>query len=289
MDQDLERRLGELRDSDDVVALIELGCDLSDAGRSSDAEACFRRAARSGDPVAFYDLGNELAAQERWAETVEPYERAIAGGETDALFNLGLALEELGDLAGARRAYEAAAAAGDTKGWVHLAWLLRSLGELRPAAAAVEAGAAAGDLLAAAVHACWRWCETRDPALEADLWAGADRYDCARTDLADLLHGSGRLDEARKVLQRGVELGESASMLALGNLLSEELDDDVAAERVYRLGIAAGDAHCHDNLGVLLRERGDLDGAAEQFFYGELRGDALAARHLRELGEAFGS
>ena len=46
-------------------------------------------------------------------------------------------------------------------------------------------------------------------------------------------------------------------MLPLGNLLGDDLEDDVAAESAYRLGIAAGDAFCHNNRGALLRDRSE--------------------------------
>ena len=283
MDDDLDQRLAALDGSDDVDALVDLGCALSEAGRHREAEQCFRRGARNGDPVSSFNLGNELSAQDRWAEAVGPYEQAIVGGETDACFNLGIALEELGDLAGARRAYEAATEAGDEKGWVHLAWLADEIGDRDAAVAAMTAGAGAGDLLAPAVLASWRWEATGDLGLEDELRRGAERYSWARADLGRLLRRSGRIGEAHAVLERGVELGEMPCMLPLGNLLSDELEDDDAAERVYRLGIAAGDAFCHNNLGVLLLDRGDVAAAAEQFMLGELAGDDKASRNLTVL------
>ena len=283
VDDDLDQRLAASEGSNDLDALLELGCDLSEAGRHRDAEQCFRHAAGRGDPVSSFNLGNELSAQDRWAEAVEPYERAIAGGETDACFNLGIVLEQLGDLAGARRAYESAVAAGDTKGWLPLGWLAEETGDRDGAVAALTSGAATGDPVAAAVLASWRWEATGDPALEDELRRGAEHYTETRAALGTLLRLAGRLQEARAVLERGVELGELPSMLPLGNLLIDELDDDDAAERAYRSGIAAGDACCHNNLGVLLRNRGDVAGAAEQFMLGELSGDAKAAANLTAL------
>ena len=216
MDDDLDQRLAALAGSDDVDALVDLGCALSEAGRHREAEQCFRRGARYGDPVSSFNLGNELSAQDRWAEAVGPYEQAIVGGETDACFNLGIALEELGDLAGARRAYEAATEAGDEKGWVHLAWLADEIGDRDAAVAAMTAGAGAGDLLAPAVLASWRWEATGDLGLEDELRRGAERYSWARADLGRLLRRSGRIGEAHAVLERGVELGEMPCMLPLG-------------------------------------------------------------------------
>jgi len=283
MTEDLDRRLRRLRATGDGDALVDLGCDLADAGRHADAEECFRRAAQAGDTVASFNLGNALAAQGRWQEAVDAYEAALAGGEADAWRNLGLVLEDLGDLAGAMRAYRGAVDAGDLEGGLQLAFLLREQGEREEALAVAEEIAAAGDAEAAAVVACWRFCTTLDPALEDDLRAGADHFPAARTDLAHLLRESGRGAEARAVLERGAKLGEQVAWLPLGNLYREDLEDEEAAEEAFRAGIAAGDVYCHQNLAVLLADRGDFDGAVEQFRLGAAAGDQLAAQTLRGL------
>src|SRR5947209_13511413 len=107
MTEDLDVRLRRLQGAGagdvDPDTLIDLGCDLADAGRQTDAEWCFRRASDMGDTVASFNLGNALAAQQRWEEAVAAYELALAGGEPDASRNLGKVLEDLGDLAGAMR------------------------------------------------------------------------------------------------------------------------------------------------------------------------------------------
>jgi tetratricopeptide (TPR) repeat protein len=283
MRNDLEVRLRRLRASADVDELLDLGCDLADAGRQSDAEWCFRRAAELGEPVAWFNLGNALAGQDRFQEAAAAYERAIAGGEPDAWRNLGRVLETLGDLAGAMRAYRGAADAGDLQGGLQLAFLLQEQGEPEQALEVARTLAAAGDAESAAVLACWRWCATRDPSLEADLRAGADRFPAARGDLAALLRESGRPEEARFVLERGAKRGDVESWLPLGNLYSEELGDVEAAEEAYRSGIAAGDIYCHHNLGILLADRGDLEGAVEQFGLGAAAGDGMAASALRQF------
>ncbi|QXG74912.1 tetratricopeptide repeat protein [Modestobacter sp. L9-4] len=285
MDDDLDQRFAALDGSDDVDALMDVGRDLTDAERYREAEQCFRRAAGSGSGAALFALAWSLAAQECWRDAALAFERAASAGEVDGWLHQGVCLEEVGDLAGARLAYERAAAVGDADGWVHQAWLSRLTGDHARATDALVAGVAAGSELAAAVQACWQWHATRDPVLEPALRAGAELYQDARADLAALLRQARRLQEAKAVLERGVELGETGSMLPLGNLLSDDLEDDDAAERVYRLGIAAGDVFCHNNLGVLLRDRGDVAGAAEQFMLGELSGDAKAAANLTALRE----
>ncbi len=286
MTEDLDARLRRLQASEDADELIELGCDLADAGRQTDAEGCFRRAAALGDVTGYYDLGNSLAAQERWAEAVEAYEVALTGGEVDAWRNLGLVLEKLGDLAGAMAAYRGAADAGDIEGGLQLAFLLREQGERDGALAVAEELAATGDAEADAVAACWQWCATLDPALEPRLRLGAAHFAAARADLAALLLQTGRAEEARSVLERGAKLGEQVAWLPLGNLYREELVDEEAAEEAYRAGISAGDVYCHHNLGVLLADRGDLAGAAEEFERGAAAGDQLAAAALELLQDS---
>src|SRR3954452_6626348 len=132
MTEDLDTRLQRLQASDDVYALIDLGCDLADVGRQTDAEWCFRRAAELGDTVGSFNLGNAPAAQKRWAAAVDAYEVALAGGEVDPWRNLGKVLEDLGDLAGAMRAYRGAVDAGDLEGGLQFAFLLREQGERAP-------------------------------------------------------------------------------------------------------------------------------------------------------------
>lgn len=284
--EDLDARLVALASSTDVDALIDLGCDLSDAGRHEEAADCFRRGAALGDAVAAFDLGNELRVLGRPTEAVTAYEEALAGDVVDAWGNLGLVLEELGDLAGAMRAHDMAGRTGDLEGGLQVAFLLREQGERDRAVAVAEELAAKGHDLSAAVLACWRWDATNDPALEPDLRAAVELYPSARADLAELLRSTGRLDEARDVLEEGARLGEEMAFLPLGNLYLDEMGDIEAAERAYRAGIDAGDAYCHHDLGHLLEhQRGDVDGAIEQYRLGAATGDELAARALRELSD----
>ncbi len=284
MREDLDGRLRRLRACRDADAVIELGCDLADAGRHQDAERCFRRAAELGDALGWFNLGNSLAARGQVTDAVDAYEQALAGGEPGAWLNLGVVLEELGDLVGAMRAYRGAREAGDTQGGLQLAFLLQEQGEHEQALSVAAELAAAGDDVAAAVLACWRWAASHDTSLEVDLRTGADRYPGARVALASLLRVTDRVAEARFTLERGAKLGEVQAWLPLGNFYAEELRDEEAAEEAYRAGIAAGDGYCHHNLAVLLADRGDLDGAVEHFRLGAADGDDLAAEALRELG-----
>jgi tetratricopeptide (TPR) repeat protein len=216
---------------------------------------------------------------------VDAYELAIERGETDAWLNLGKALHELGDLVGETHAYQQAERAGDRAGAVMLAFALREQGERDAAFQAVERGSVAGDELAAAVLACWRWDESLDPSLEPALRAGAEFYPSARADLGQLLVDTGRVEEGRLVLLRGMELGEADSMAPLGNLYTDVLGDDEAAEAAYRAGAELGDTHAHHNLAVLLQRHGDRAGAERHFRQAAEGGDTLAVAALRDLLE----
>jgi tetratricopeptide (TPR) repeat protein len=248
MTEDLDARLRRLPAAD-APALIALGRELVGAGRLTDAEECFRRAAALGNAVAAFALGNALAAQERWSEASVAYEAALAGGEAHAWRTLGVALNEMGDEEGALAAWRGAADGGDAH--------------------------------AAAVLASRQWARTQDPALEAALRAATEVFPPARADLADLLRETDRAVEARFLLEVGAKRGEPMAWLPLGNLYCDELGDDEAAEEAYRSGISAGDVRCHHNLGVLLVGRGDHEGAAEQFALGAEAGDELAMAALR--------
>jgi TPR repeat protein len=176
-----------------------------------------------------------------------------------------------------------AAEHGDAAAALALAQLLRESGRQFESWHWAQLAADAGDTTAAGTLACWRWVETRDLALEPQLRAGADHSAAARAGLADLLRVTGRVEEARTVLERGAVRGEVASWLPLGNIYREELDDVVAAEAAYRAGIEGGDIHSHHNLGVLLLGTGDVEGAIEHFSIAAAGGDELAARVLREV------
>lgn len=240
-------------DPSDEEALIETGCELAELGRIEAAMDCFRMAEELGSVLGSYNLGNALADLERWPEALAAFERAEAAGDEDAT--------------------------------LPIAFMLRELDRRDDALATAERAAAGGNATAAAVVACWRWCTSWDPALEDDLRAGAELFPSARGDLAQLLIRSGRVEEGRAVLERGMLLDEVESMLPLGNLYADVLADPVAAEAAYRAGAALGDAHAHHNLAILLDDLGDTEGALEHFRLAAAGGDTLAAQALRDLEE----
>ena len=299
----------------DVDALVDRGCELADLGDHEGAVEHFRRAAVTGDAIALFDLGTSLGALGRWAEAADAHEQAARAGEDDAWADLagallrlerwveaevaarqsiacadpngwgvlGAALEGQGRTVEAERAFRLAAGRGNPHAALELAHLLRESGRQLEAWHWAQLAADAGQEVAAATLACWRWEETRDPALEPQLRAGARVYEHARTSLPHLLRATDRVEGARAVLEEGALRGEVASWLPLGNLYREELDDDVAAAAAYRACIEGGDLHSHHNLGVLLLDTGDVDGAIEHFSIAAAGGDELAARVLREV------
>jgi tetratricopeptide (TPR) repeat protein len=305
------------RDDDalDVDALIDRGCELAELGDHEQAVVLFRRAAASGDAVALFDLGNSLGALGRWDEAAVAHQQAADAGEDDAWLNLAYALAELGRWSESERAARCALDRGDQGGWaalgealgaqgraaeaertlrlaatrgnaaaaLELAHLLRESGEQLTAWHWAQFAADAGNEAARGTIACWRWDESRDPALEPQLRAGVEHHEHARTSLSHLLRSTGRVEEARALLEEGALQGQVSSWLPLGNLYRDELGNDRAAAAAYRAGIEGGDLHSHHNLGVLLLDAGDVDGAIEHFSIAAAGGDELAAQVLREV------
>jgi hypothetical protein len=193
--------------------------------------------------------------------------------DVDALVDPAVGLQEL----------RTAAERGDSAAALELAAALRESGQHLEAWHWATAAADAGSPVAAGTLSWWRWQETRDPGLEPQLRAGAEHSAHARACLGVLLRTTGRVAEARAVLEEGVLRGELASWVPLGNLYRDELGDDVAAAAAYQAGIDGGDLHAHHDLGVLLLESGDMEGAVEHFSIAAAGGDQPAARVLREV------
>jgi tetratricopeptide (TPR) repeat protein len=277
----MSRRLEELHRCNAEQA-VELGCDLANAGRLSEAQRCFSYAERLGCADGTLLLGDTYADQSKWQAAVDAYRRAADTGDPEALMRLGSALWEVGDEEAAREVYRDAARKGDDpEALVELAFLERQRGQHDAALALVLEAVEADNDLARGVLACWQWLATRDVRLESDLRAGADVYSSARAALAELFLATGRVHEARTTLETGAKLGEDVCFLPLGNFYRDELRDFAAARRAYLSGIEAGDAHCHYNLARLLEFLGDTPAAEEHYRLGAAAGDALAAEACR--------
>ena len=284
--QDLDARMAALVGSDDADAWNALGCDLHDAGRLPEAEACFRRSVSLGDDQVAFNLGNVLHDLGRHDEAVAAYRAAVAAGEIDAHQNLGLLLAELGDVAGAREQFEAGVAAGDPAGHLGLAMLLRDADDVAGAEAALRAALAAGHPAARLALAELLAESQRDDEAEALLRTAADTDAEARIDLALLLARTRRADEARVLLEAAVVKGQREALLPLGNLLVDEFDDVAGAEALYRRAADAGDRFAHHNLAILLWDSGRVAEAEAEFERGAAAGDEIAAGALAELRAA---
>ncbi|MGH7469706.1 MAG: tetratricopeptide repeat protein [Longimicrobiales bacterium] len=98
-----------MTDSAEAERLVQLGIELSDVGRSADAEGAYRAAARA-DPewsVPWYNLGLLCKCQGRWAESLDFNQRAaLLDPEHQAnWWNLAIAATALGNWLEARRAW----------------------------------------------------------------------------------------------------------------------------------------------------------------------------------------
>jgi tetratricopeptide (TPR) repeat protein len=283
MSEDLDARLEKARGVVDAGFLVDLGCDLAANDRHIDAERCFRRALELGEEWVWFNVGNALASQARFVEAADAFRRGIASGDSDGWLNLGQVLEELGDET-ALDAYRSGSAAGDANCTVQLAFIAREHRDHGEAERLVASVAGRSDR-AAAVLACWQYCRTGDPRLEQALRDGASHFGAARGDLATLLYSTGRQVEALQVLQLGAKLGEREAFIMLGNLYRDVLDDDLAAEDAYRLGIDSGDMWSHHNLAIILEERGEHDEAVAHYRLADDAGSDFAAAALIRLSE----
>lgn len=92
-------------------SLNDLGNDLSDEGRWTEAEGAYLRATEA-DPdwsVPWYNLGLAYKQQRRWRESAHANRRAVerSPADTDAWWNLGIAATALGNWRTAREAWHA--------------------------------------------------------------------------------------------------------------------------------------------------------------------------------------
>ncbi len=174
---------------------------------------------------------------------------------------------------------------GYPAGYTDLAWLEHDRGEQALAIALLREALPELDdedrPVAEGTLGHWLWEAGHDDA-EPHLRAGADAYPTARTDLAALLRTSGRREEGRAVLARGVAAGEVESMLPLANVLDGEGDAE-GAERLYRRAYDLGDAYSAWNLGLLLLRLGRDREAEEWRWRAAQGGDELAIRSLAGL------
>lgn len=127
----------------------------------------------------------------------------------------------------------------------------------------------------------WLWHIHGRLDAEPLLRHGQSEYASARADLASLLISTGRVEEARDVLESWVDAGDAGCCIRLGNLHQDAGDRDAAA-RLYALGFERGDAHSARNLALMIRSEGSLDDAIAWMRRAADGGDFLAMRDLAE-------
>ncbi|GAA1000345.1 hypothetical protein [Subtercola frigoramans] len=101
---------------------------------------------------------------------------------------------------------------------------------------------------------------------------------------AKVLRQNGQIDEAEMILQAAVLSGNEGTPIVLANLLLDERQDRVGAERLYRVGIAKGDAFSATNLALMIVEDDHrVEEARELLTWAASRSDLLAKKKLAEL------
>ena len=199
----------------------------------------------------------------------------------------GEALEGLGLVAEATEVYEQLTAEGYFLGFEDLAWLERGRGNIDRACELLERRLELDDdpdehtLHVRGVLGHWRWHFKLQQDAEQLLRDGADYFESARADLANLLIATARSEEAEEVLRQGVTKGEVESYLPLANLL-DATDRPDEAEQLYRLGFALGDAHSAYNLHTQLLKQGRDEEAQEWLWHAAEGGDEKAIAWLAE-------
>jgi Flp pilus assembly protein TadD len=280
VDDSLDERLKAAEQADDPEVWNQLGCDLADVGRIGDAERCFRRAVELGHHWVAFNLANTLRDLGLFEDAAAAYRMAISAGETDAIVNLGYLMELEGRDFEAELLFHEAIAAGDHGGHIALAQRARRNGDLDAAEYHAHLTLPAESGLLGGILKDQGRDDEAEPLLRAAQYADPD----ARADLGVVLARTGQADEARLVLQAGVDAGEVESMVPLANLLADG-GDAGGAETWYRRAALLGDTFAHHNLGVLLRGLGRLAEARDQFRLGAAAGDEFARKALAELGD----
>ncbi len=107
--------------------------------------------------------------------------------------------------------------------------------------------------------------DQHDERVLALLERAAEEDDSFGVSFAIELCEFGELEQARSCLEGLTERGVYGAAIKLGNLLVDELDDPVGAERAYRAGVRQGDGHSAYNLGVLLQKQGRRSEADDAF------------------------
>ncbi|GAA1134166.1 hypothetical protein GCM10009582_34790 [Arthrobacter flavus] len=219
------------------------GLNAVTAGYEQLAARFFERASEQGDVEAMANFATTLERGDRIPEAKALYERSAEGGSLQGMTGLAVLLEREGNVLQAERLFKKAAEGGIGDAMANLGFLLMGRGEEEEAVdwyrRAAEAGSGfgmtnygivlekAGDIEAA---------EKLYRAAVQKRRNGAGMY-----QLAKLLSGRGKDEEALSLLQDATRAGNPAAMMELGTVF-EARGEEAAAEKLYRMAADRGDA-----------------------------------------------
>jgi tetratricopeptide (TPR) repeat protein len=287
-----------------IIELLKAGVEHHQAGRSSEADACYRDvlALQPNNAEALHLLGVLAHQRGRSDVAVELFRRALRQEKQNAVYlgNLAVALRE-------QRAFDEAATvcrnairlkADFAEAHCTLGAVLRDQGKLADSISASRLAirykadlADAHSNLGAALHDQGKL----DDAVAAHLEAIRLRPDMAlfHFNLGATLHDCRRYDEAvneyRQAIRINPDFAEAHSNLGATLREQDKLDEAIAAER-HALRIKPDLAVAHSNLGAALYDQGHIHDAVAAYRQAILLKPDLAAAHgsfgaaLIELG-----
>jgi TPR repeat protein len=124
-----------------------------------------------------------------------------------------------------------------------------------------------------------------DEETHALLTAAVQSEPEAYVPLARVERSNGHIAEAARLLEIAAASGNPDAAVKLGNLYLDDLDDRVAAETAYRVGVELGDPYSAYNLGRLLDSVGRTSESMSLYRLGAAGGDSNAATRLQQLGK----
>lgn len=267
----------------DPEYFLFLAKDLIAVGRADVADVLLDAAARAGEPKALMEQAVLARRQGLLDTALDLATRAHEAGAVEALITIGAVLESMGRLADAAQAYEEAIQADVREGWTNLALLLkqqdkRQLAEENHCKGWAEGDSLAGRNLGVMLMEDHRFAEAQDvlsAVAATDHLAWFDLGNC-RNQMLD--HRG-----AASAFEAGALLGDFRCHVALADLLADELDDPIGAERHYRAAIRAGDHIAYLNFGLFLVQHDRAAEATRYLAVAALLGDGAAWHELATL------
>jgi len=270
-----------------VAPLLAMATKLLKAGRSADAIAPLRDAARLEpfNPVIQHDLGLACLEVGRIPDAIAALQRAVDSNPryTDAYFRLGIALEKMGDTGGAIVAYDRATELRPSlsEAWFRVGALVYTLGHRDEAIGCFRRAAATGGTTTFGRLGKARALLTEDRNQEAEqvlrqIVARDPKNAIAHDLLGNLLTEFGSFDEARECFQRAITIAPllAGSYYDLVRCRPVTSDDDGLLQRMQDAlptpGLeAAQRLRLHLAIGKAAEDLGDYALAMQHFDAGD--------------------